>query len=107
MIQTPRTDWSADFSFCKNLQIATGTYRKFVTFLGSGIHTIHKLDVQNPSKNGNFITLKECKNLKTLEGWELSKKTVIEPKKLEAEIKRRAALKKFIQETQIETLPFL
>jgi hypothetical protein len=51
--------------------------------------------------------LKNCPNLENLEGWDLSKEIVIEPEKLAAEKRRRAALKKFHKNTKPKTLPFL
>jgi hypothetical protein len=98
---------AASFSFCPNLQIATGTYPGYVDFWRSGIHSIQNLHIEKPNFPGYYAQFGDCSNLKTLEGWDLSKQIMIEPEKLEAEIKRRAALKKFIEETQPEKLPFL
>jgi hypothetical protein len=95
------------FENCKSLQMATGTYPGYVNFSGSGIHSIQNLQIQKPNNNGIYAAFHECPNLQSLEGWDLSNTIVIEPKKLEAEINRRASLKKFIEETKLEELPFL
>jgi hypothetical protein len=99
--------FSANFSQCKHLQIATGNFEGSINFWNSGIERIENLNIQNPDKNDKYTDFSECPNLQTLEGWDLSKKIKIEPEKLEAEIKRRSALKTFIKETQPEELPFL
>jgi hypothetical protein len=98
---------SASFTNCKNLQIATGNFKTSVIFGQSGIEKIENLSIHKPNDDGHYAYFKECRNLKTLEGWDLSKKISIEPKKLEAEIKRRAALKQFVKNTNPQELPFL
>jgi hypothetical protein len=103
----PGDDDSAYFDNCPNLKIATGNFQGYVTFRYSGIEKIENLNIQNPNIPGNYANFYACPNLKTLEGWNLSKKINIEPQKLQAETKRRAALKKFQKETQPENLPFL
>jgi hypothetical protein len=99
--------WAASFENCKSLQIATGHYPGFVDFEGSGVKSIQNLHIGNTDINGNFVAFYHCSHLHSLEGWDLSKKTLIEPEKLKAEIKRRASLQKFVKETQAKTLPFL
>jgi hypothetical protein len=98
---------AASFLHCTNLQIATGTYPGFVSFHKSGIHSIQNLHVQNPSNEGSYADCYNCPNLKTLEGWDLTKTILIEEEKLEAEIKRRKTLKTFVQRNQPPELPFL
>jgi hypothetical protein len=98
---------AASFGKCHHLQIATGTYPGYVNFSGSGINCIHNLQIHNPNENGEFANLSECKNLHNLEGWFLADPIFIEPEKVEAERKRRAALKKFHKETQPQEIPFL
>ncbi len=105
--QTETHELAANFKHCKSLQIATGTFDNYVTFEASGIHSIQNLHIQNPDWDGDFACFSDCSNLRTLEGWNLSKQIEIEPEKLEYEIKRRATLKKFHKETQVEELPFL
>jgi hypothetical protein len=100
-------DFSADFTGCKSLQIATGNYPGFVNFSSSGIHKIHNLHIENPNSSRIYTNFLDCPNLKTLEGWDLSKQSWVEDHKLEAEKKRRAALKNFHTERKIESLPFL
>jgi hypothetical protein len=98
---------AAQFFGCKYLQTATGTYPGHVCFTKTGIHGIHKLDIQKPYPSGEYARFVQCPNLQNLEGWDLSKPIHIEPKKLEAERKRRAALQKFARQTQPKELPFL
>ncbi len=101
---------SADFTLCKSLQIATGTYPRYVDFEGSGIHSIQNLDIQLPDIIvGDIVAgdFRDCPNLHTLENLDLAKKIQIEPEKLNAEIKRRKALQKFHSKTQPKELPFL
>jgi hypothetical protein len=98
---------SAVFWNCKDLETATGTYPGFVTFLHSGITSIKNLHIKNPNDKGIYVSFRNCPNLQTLDGWDLSKTMYIESEKLEAEKKRRAALKKFIKKTSPEELPFL
>jgi hypothetical protein len=98
---------SASFYQCKSLQIATGNYAGFVDFLESGIHSIQNLHIENPDEDGHYASFENCPNLKNLEGWDLSKEILNTPRKLKAEKKRRAALKKYHKETQVESLPFL
>jgi hypothetical protein len=102
-----KTRFSATFSSCPHLQTASGTYEGFVTFYKSGIHAIQNLHIKNSDKDGDYADFYECPNLKNLEGWNLSKKIIIEPDKLQTEKKHRAALQKFHKETQVEELPFL
>jgi hypothetical protein len=101
-------DTAASFEDCKTLQIATGSYPSYVNFSGSGIQSIQNLSIQKPDQiSKEFATFFNCPNLKTLEGWDLSKKISIEPEKLEAEAKKRKSLKKFHKESQAPELPFL
>jgi hypothetical protein len=97
-------DNSAWFFGCKKLKIATGNFAGLISFRNSGIHKIENLNT--PRKNGHYGDFHGCPNLKTLEGWDLSKPIGIEPKKLAAE-KERRALKKFQKETNPSPLPFL
>jgi hypothetical protein len=99
--------WSANFYRCPNLQIATGTFYGFVNFRESGIQKIENLQIHNPNRFGDYADFTTCSKLHNIQNWNLSKRILIEPKKLEAEKKRRASLQKFLQETQPETLPFL
>jgi hypothetical protein len=98
---------AANFYSCKNLEIATGIYPGAVNFSWSGIHTIQNLHIENPDQDGDYTAFYQCPNLHNLNGWDITKKFFIESGKLEAEIKRRAALQKFHKENQIEALPFL
>jgi hypothetical protein len=98
---------ATSFAKCLHLEIATGTYPGFVNFSGCGIHSIQNLNINTPEEEGIYAEFSNCHNLQTLEGWDPSKKICIEPKKLEAEHKRRATLKKFVQESQPQELPFL
>jgi hypothetical protein len=98
---------SASFHGCKNLKIATGNYAGFVSFSESGIHSIQNLQIKIPRIDNTYAAFKNCPNLSTLENWDLSKQIWVEEEKLEAEIKRRASLKKYLQETQPQELPFL
>jgi hypothetical protein len=98
--------WAANFAFCKSLQIATGSYPGFVNFFESGIHSIQNLHIQNPDEDGDYANFHNCPNLHTLQGWDLSKKIDIEPKKLAIE-KENRALKKFVEENRPQMLPFL
>jgi hypothetical protein len=102
-----KTEISCNFSGCKLLQLATGNFEGFVNFYESGIQKIENLRVQNPNEKGYYAEFRNCPNIHGLENWDLSKPIGIEPKKLQAEIKRRAALKKFHKETQTPALPFL
>ncbi len=77
------------------MKIDTGNFKGATVFWNSGIERIENLHIQTPNSEGIYSKFKDCPNLKTLEGWDLSKQIEIEPKKLEAEIKRRAALQKF------------
>jgi hypothetical protein len=97
---------SADFSHCENLKIASGKFTTGVSFFGSGIESINNLEIEIYDQSGNYLYLDKCKNLQTLEGWDLSKKISIEPSKLEKEKRRRAALKKFVQDNEPKPLPF-
>jgi hypothetical protein len=97
---------SAAFAGCKALEIATGNYAGFVSFAGSGIHSIQNLQIQGSAERLH-AEFSNCPNLHTLQNWDLSKPIWIESKKLEAEKKRRTALKKFVTETQPNELPFL
>jgi hypothetical protein len=96
---------SADFSWCKQLTLATGKFKGAVNFSHSGIHSIHNLHIENPNTDGDYADFSNCPNLKTLEGWDLSKQITIEPEKLAAE-KERRALQKF-HKNNPQTLPFL
>jgi hypothetical protein len=98
---------AASFVNCPNLQIATGTYPGFVNFYKSGIRAIQNLHIESPNNKGYYAGFFDCQNLHTLENWDLSKNMDIEPYKLKKELKRRAALKKFVQETKPQKLPFL
>jgi hypothetical protein len=98
---------SVSFGNCKSLKVATGTYPGFASFYGSGIHSIQNLEIQNPDKEKYFAHFKGCSQLHTLQGWDLSKKIKIEPEKREAEINRRASLKKFLVTITPKELPFL
>jgi hypothetical protein len=103
--QTKKQGLSASFGACKALEIASGNFEGAVDFDDSGIHSIQNLHVHSPNQSKIYASFLGCANLKTLESWDLSKHIEIEPEKLQAEIKRRAALKKFIQETQPLPLP--
>jgi hypothetical protein len=106
-ITQPNTiGWAANFYGCERLQIATGTYPGCVGFGETNVYTIKNLEVQNPEKDGYFADFRNCPKLHNLEGWNLSKKIQAEPKLLAAE-KAKAALKKFVKESQPEKLPFL
>jgi hypothetical protein len=105
--QPEKDGWAADFHNCKKLKVATGTYAGSVFLLGSGIHSIKNLNIEQPDNSGTYAAFSNCPNLKTLEGWDLSKKIVIESKKLEEERKRRQALKDFHKKAKAEELPFL
>jgi hypothetical protein len=98
---------SADFTSCKSLKTATGTFHTSVWFLDSGIKKIENLTVLEPDKDGKYCNFYKCPNLHTLENWDISKPIHIEPKKFSAETKRRETLKKFLQEIQPNPLPFL
>ena len=52
--------WSANFSKCKNLKVATGTFEGTVNFDNSGITTIKDLIIKNPNKYGGKATFKGC-----------------------------------------------
>jgi hypothetical protein len=97
---------AATFVNCPNLQVATGTYPGFVYFQNSGIERIENLTITNPHNDGYYADFLYCPNLKTLEGWDLSQKIIIEDAKLAAEKSRRALLK-FHKESQPKSLPFL
>ncbi len=101
------TGFSAWFYSCKSLKVATGNYPGSVDFCLSGIHSIQNLHIENPNKNEYYADFETCPNLQTLGNWDLSKKIKIEDEKFDAEIKRRASLKNFIQETKPQPLPFL
>jgi hypothetical protein len=105
ILKTDITKNAASFWKCNNLTIATGTYPGWVNFSESGIHSIHNLHIHTSIET--YASFECCPFLKTLEGWDLSKKIIIEEEKLEAEIKRRASLQKYIQESQPIKLPFL
>jgi hypothetical protein len=107
ILQTNQNKLASSFWECKNLKVATGSYPGYVNFSESGISKIKKLYIQTPSNDGYFAGFFDCPNLETLEGWDLSKQIIIEPQKLEAEIKRRAALQKFHKEAKAKELPFL
>jgi hypothetical protein len=107
VIKRNKKKWSASFTSCTALNVATGNYTGFVSFANSGIHSIHNLHIQHPDKDDCYTNFWNCPNLHSLEGWDIFKTSEIEPEKLEAEIKRRNALKKFHKENKIETLPFL
>jgi hypothetical protein len=98
--------WAANFEECPYLKVATGTYPGFVFFKKSGIERIENLTITQPDKTGTYAEFQECDNLSSIKNWDLSKKIVIEPEKLEAE-KERRALKKFHKETEPTPLPFL
>jgi hypothetical protein len=98
---------SASFEGCKSLKIATGTYPSLVTFSSSGIESIQNLVIELPKDNGFYADFCNCQNLQTLEGWDLSKPIFIESPKIKAEERRRATLKKFVEQTQTKELPFL
>jgi hypothetical protein len=102
--QPDNQGFSATFADCKNLQIATGNYVGTVIFSGSGVHSIQNLHIH--TSIGTYADFCKCPNLQTLKGWDLSKKILIEPQKLQAE-KERRALQKFHKETEPSTLPFL
>jgi hypothetical protein len=95
------------FAGCSNLKIATGNFGGYVTFLESGIQRIQNLKIEKPGEDGKYGNFTNCPNLHSLENWDISKPIYIEPEKFEAEVKRRATLKKFIRETQAQKLPFL
>jgi hypothetical protein len=99
--------WAASFWGCPNLKIATGNYPGLVLFSSSGVEAIQNLHIEKPNIDGNYAAFTECSNLQNLEGWDIAKKIHIEPKKLEAEIKRRASWKTFIETTNPSPLPFL
>jgi hypothetical protein len=99
--------WSASFRSCSKLEIATGTYENAVCFSHTGVRAIENLNIEKPNLQGRYALFTDCCNLHTLEGWDLSKRIGIEYKKLEAEIYRRKALKKFIKVSQPPELPFL
>jgi hypothetical protein len=105
--QTDINGWAASFEHCLNLKIATGHYPGFVQFFDCGIHSIQNLRIEKPKSNGVYADFSLCPNLQTLEGWDIFQKILVEPEKLEAEIKRRIALKKFHKETDPSPLPFL
>jgi hypothetical protein len=98
---------AAGFSQCKNLEVATGKFPGHADFSESGIHTIHNLEIERPEMDGHYGSFYNCPNLKTLEGRDPNKIIDIEISKLQEEVKRRKAMKKFIQETQPQELPFL
>jgi hypothetical protein len=105
--QSDKNGWSASFIDCKALTTATGNYHGYVMFSYSGIHSIKNLYIENKNEEGSFAEFYECPNLHSLEGWDLSKQIDIEPEKLEAETKRRKALKMFHKKTKVKELPFL
>jgi hypothetical protein len=98
---------AANFSDCQNLKAASGTFHGWVTFQNSGIQKIKNLETTMADSYGKYANLHGCKKLTQLDSWDLSKEIYIEPEKLEAEIKRRAALKQFIDKSKPEELPFL
>jgi hypothetical protein len=59
---------SADFSECKHLKIATGTFGCLVAFSGSGIETIEDLHIKNVNTEGWAACFDNCKNLKVATG---------------------------------------
>jgi hypothetical protein len=104
---TDNGGWAACFEGCKNLEVATGTYPGGVNFLDSGIHSIYNLQIEKANIHGNYASFRDCTKLKNLQEWDLSKQIQIEPEKIEAEIKRRQALKTYVNKSQPEELPFL
>jgi hypothetical protein len=97
---------SANFYGYQELRIATGKYPSFANFSDSGVQSIENLHIENPDIDGDFAAFYKCPKLLTLQGWDLSKKIIIEPEKLAAE-KARKALIKFHKNNQPEELPFL
>jgi hypothetical protein len=104
--QPDKQGWAATFADCKNLQIATGNYVGTVIFSGSGVHSIQNLHIQNLRPTEEYADFSKCPNLQNLKGWDISKKILIEPKKIQAEKERRALLK-HQKETTPQELPFL
>jgi hypothetical protein len=98
---------AVSFAYCANLKIATGTYPGRVSFANSGIQKIENLEIKKEGDGDYFAYFQNCKKLQTLEGWDLSKPIKIEAEKIEAEKKRRQALKTFHQRTPPNELPFL
>jgi hypothetical protein len=59
---------TADFRYCANLQIASGTFHGYVGFSESRIKKIEKLLVKGTDKLGNSAGFSDCKSLKSASG---------------------------------------
>ena len=60
--------WVADFSDCKNLKVATGTFNGFVYFGYTGIEKIENLTVKEVDIEGDSASFWGCSNLKVATG---------------------------------------
>jgi len=60
--------WVACFAGCKDLKIATGTYKGYVSFEESGIEKIENLTVKGVDKEGASANFALCENLKVATG---------------------------------------
>ena len=65
---TDTCGWVADFQGCKNLKVATGTYKGAVNFSPSGIEKIENLVVNGTDKDGISANFRDCKDLKVAAG---------------------------------------
>jgi hypothetical protein len=57
-----------DFSSCRNLKVATGTFNGLVDFSGSGIERIENLHITQGNWEGNAACFHGCKSLKIATG---------------------------------------
>jgi hypothetical protein len=60
--------WAADFTGCKKLEIAAGTFHGLAKFSSSGVREIGELEVTRPGNSGVAATFDGCDNLKTARG---------------------------------------
>jgi hypothetical protein len=58
----------ADFSLCKKLKTATGTFHGRVSFEDTGIEKIENLHITEPDNNGWAATFDDCLNLQIATG---------------------------------------
>ncbi len=106
ILQPENIGYAASFKYCKNLKIATGTYPGCINFTESGIQSIQNLHVQNPNEDGIYAYFNECPNLKTLEGWDLSKTSDIEPEKWKQRLNAELQYKSFLKEQNQKNFRF-
>jgi len=59
---------SATFCNCKNLKVATGTFKGYVSFGNSGVEKIEDLKVTGSDTYGSAASFVNCKNLKVAAG---------------------------------------